>query len=675
MDRKVLVPPAEPDRAEDIEAHREGSSDDTISKHAPRISNVKAAFKRMLGPQPLPACTALAGARGCDEVPRPQRWLPRFLRPYPTELPVNPVALRSSSVQRKLTAILLTDVQDYSRLMETDDEDTLRRLREYQEVIGRCIGEYRGRLVEAPGDALLAEFGSVVDAVGCAVEVQEELASRNAALPADHRMDFRAGVNLGDVIVDKESLYGDGVNIAARLEPLAEAGGICISGSVYDEVQNKLPLEWEYLGEQTLKNIAAPVRAYRLLTGSHVENRATDSSEESNLPEKPSIAVLPFDDMSGEPRQDGFADGITEDIITALSRFPQLIVIARNSTFTYKSKAVKVQDVARELGAQYVLEGSVRKGEDRVRVVAQLIDATTGNHLWAERYDRKLTDIFDLQEEVSQTIVATLPGRLEAAHPEHTRRKAPEKLAAYDYVLAAKLHHHRDSKNDNKEALRLLNKAIDLNPHFAQAYAWKAYTLGQAGARGYTKNPEVAIAQAREAITRALSLDEDDVECHRLVCEINMEWQEWDAAEFHHERAFTLNPNDPRSVAQKGELLTRLGRPVEGEKWVRKAMRLDPYGAHQYVHLLGRALYSARRYQEAVHVFQQIFTPDCGHHAALAACYAQMHMDCKARFHVSEVLRLKPKFSIARYMRGITFADRTHQEHCFEGLRKAGLPE
>jgi len=668
MDRRILVPPGKSDRAEDIRPFLEYNLDSSTIGTG---SNVALRTHRPATDPSLP------DVKLRDEYAQSQSW-PAWFRAHLQSLigpTVCPEAYCASSVQRKLAAILMADVKGYSRLMGTDEEETVHRLREYQELVRRRIEEYRGRLVETPGDALLAEFGSVVDAVRCAVEAQNELRVRNAELPTDHRMDFRMGINLGDLIVDGDSLYGDGVNIAARLEPLAEAGGICISGSVHDNVKNKLQLACEYLGEKTLKNIEVPVRAYRILMGSPRAGETTEFSKRSNLPDKPSIAVLPFDNMSGDPRQDCFADGITEDIITALSRFPHLIVIARNSTFTYKGKPVKVQDVGRELGAQYVVEGSVRKEGDRVRVVAQLIDARTGNHLWADHYDRKFTDIFDLQGEVSQTIVATLPGRLEAAHAERLQRNAPGDMAAHDYLLAAKLHYHRDTKHDNEEALRLLDKAIDLDPESGQSYAWKACALVQASTRGYTSDPEATFAHARETMAKTLSLGENDVECHRILCEINMALHEWDAAEFHHQTAFALNPNDPGIVAQRGELFTRLGRPTEGAEWVRKAMQLDPYGAHKYVHLLGRALYSAKRYAEALHVFKQMLAPDYGHNADLAACYAQMQMDAQAKGHASEVLQLKPDFSIDTYMRRLTYRETTDRERYLDGLRKAGLPE
>lgn len=572
-----------------------------------------------------------AGSRRRDGTDRDKRRLARW-RGHLRHGVAQTIHMQSQSpflCQRKLTAILLADVRGYSRLMGADDEETLHRLRNYQQLIGRRIEENRGRLVETPGDALLAEFGSVVDAVRCAVAIQNDLGARNAELPADHRMDLRIGISLGDVLVDGRFLYGDGVNIAARLEPMAQPGGICISEPVYDNIKNKLGLEWEYLGEKRLKNIATPVRAYRALISSTGISHHTAPPACPNRANKPSIAVLPFDNMSGDSRQDYFADGITEDIITALSRFSQLFVTARNSTFRYRGKAVKVQDVGEELGVQYVVEGSVRKADQRVRIVAQLIDALTGSHLWAERYDRKLTDMFDLQEEMSQTIVATLSGRLEAAHAERMRRQTPRDMAAYDYLLDAKTLHHRHTKEHNEEALRALNKAIELDPQFAEAYAWKACVLTQASVLGYARDPETALKQAREAIEMTLSLDEteNDVECHRILCEIHMARMEWDAAEFHHQRAFTLNPNDPRIVAQRGALLTQRGRPVEGEEWVRKAMNLDPYDAHRYMHLLGHALYAAKRHTDAAHVFRQIFSTDGRNHAELAAFETQITAD------------------------------------------------
>jgi adenylate cyclase len=393
------------------------------------------------------------------------------------------------------------------------------------------------------------------------------------------------------------------------------------------------------------------------------------------LPSKPSIAVLPFDNMSGDPEQEYFADGITEDIITELSRFADLFVIARNSAFTYKGRAVKVQDVGRDLGVHYVAEGSVRKAGNRVRVSVQLIDASVGTHLWAERYDRELVDIFDLQDELTQAIVATLHGRVGSAEEDRLRRKPPQDMAAFDYLLAGRIHHHRVTEEDNAEALRLLNKAIELDPRFAQAYAWKACTLGQALQFGFGDNPEKLETEAVAAVNKALSLDENNVECHRLLCEVYMERRSLDRAAVHNGRALALNPNDPRIVAQKGELLTWLGESKEGVDWIKKAVRLDPHGAHARAPLLGCALYGARQYSEAAEAYRQITSPRYGHLANLAACYAQAGRHAAAEEQAAAVLHIKADFTIDGYLQSLAYQETTDRRHLEEGLRKAGLPD
>jgi len=338
-------------------------------------------------------------------------------------------------IERKLAAIFSADVKGYSRLMGEDELTTIRTLTTYREVMATLIQQYRGKVVDSPGDNLLAEFASALDAVQCAVDTQQELKTRNVELPANRKMEFRIGINVGDVIVERERLYGDGVNIAARLEGLAEGGGICISGTVYDQVENKLGIGYEYLGEQAVKNISKPVRVYRVRMEPGTITSRTETKKVVEMPDKPSIAVLPFTNLSGDPEQEYFSDGITEDISTDLSRISGLFVISRNSVFLYKGKAVKPEEVSRELGVRYILEGSVRKAGNRVRITAQLIDATTGYHLWAERYDRELKDIFTLQDEVTQKIVAALAVKLTAGEQERLVRKYTDNLEAYDYYL------------------------------------------------------------------------------------------------------------------------------------------------------------------------------------------------------------------------------------------------
>ncbi len=574
--------------------------------------------------------------------------------------------------KRRLAAILSADVAGYSRLMGDDERATMDTLYAYRDIFRKHISDHDGRVVDTAGDSVLAVFGSVVEAVHCAAKVQGELDKRNIDLPEGRQMLFRIGVNLGDVFEqDDGTIYGDGVNVAARLEALAEPGGVMISGSAHEQVEGKVDLAFRFAGEQTVKNITRPVRAYRL-------DGATAPQPGAKTPPpfagKPSIAVLPLDNISGDAEQGYFADGITEDIITELSRFPDLFVIARNSTFTYKGRAVKIQQIGQELGARYVVEGSVRKAGNRVRVTVQLIEAEAGVHLWAERYDRELVDIFDIQDELTQAIVATLPGRVGAAEADRLRRRPPRDMAALDYLHAGRIHPHRVTKEDNAEAARLLDKAIELDPEFAQAYAWKACVLGQAIQFGFGGSPMALEEQAMALLGKAISLDENDVECHRLLCEVNMENKRLDRALIHGERAFSQNPNDPRLVAQKGELLTWLGKADEGVEWIEKSLRLDPHGAPGRAHLLGRALYGARRYAEAVEAFRQITAPRHGPLAEMAACHARLSHETEASELANAALAAKPDFTIESYVAMMPYQNTADRDHLAEGLQKAGLP-
>jgi len=531
------------------------------------------------------------------------------------------------------------------------------------------------------GDAVLAQFSAVLNAISCSIAVQKELEERNRVLPCERKVEFRIGVNLGDVIEDRGDIYGDGVNIAARLESLSEPGGVCISGTARDAIGNKVPAEYKFMGERKVKNIAEAIRAYQIVfdvsgKSSPAEvHQSTSESTHPKLPDKPSVAVLPFNNMSGDPEQEYFADGITEDIITELSRYPNLFVIARNSSFTYKGQPVRLEKVGEELGVHYVVEGSIRKAGNRVRVTVQLIEAATENHIWAERYDRELTDIFEIQDELTQAIVGALPARLEAADVERIKRKPPQHMAAYDYVLRSKILHHVGTREANAEALDSCNKAIEIDPDFAQAYAWKACTLRQAVLREYADEPELAGAQRVENAEKALALDENDMECLRILCEINMEQCELEKAEQFHNRAFAMNPNDPRMLAQRGELMTWMGRHVEAEEWVRTAMRLDPLGAKSFTHLLGRALLAQQRYEEALQAYREIVAPRYAHHADMAACHAFLGNKDEAGREAAAALRLKESFSIQRYAVNLSYREEKDLEHHRQGMRLAGLPE
>jgi adenylate cyclase len=515
--------------------------------------------------------------------------------------------MTTQEVKRKLIAILSADVKGYSRLMGEDEKGTVRTLNVYKEVMTGLIQHHRGRVVDAPGDNVLAEFGSVVDAVECAVEIQIELKTRNAELPENRRMEFRIGVNLGDVIEDGEQILGDGVNIAARLESLSEAGGICISGTAFDQVRNKLELGYEYLGEQTVKNIALPVRAYKVLmepkeAGKVIGEkkaklrkwqrtalfgiailivmaagvaiwklyiRPTPQIEVASkekmlhpLPDKPSIAVLPFVNMSGDPKQEFFSDGITEEIITALSKIPQVFVIARASTFHYKGKAVKVKQVSEELGVRYVLEGSIRKGVDKIRITAQLIDATMGHYLWAERYDRDLKDIFALQDEITLKIISALQVKLTVGEQARMTAKGTKNLEAYLKLMQASEAWGGLNKEGNALARKLVEEVIALDSNYAMAYLRLSATHLMDLTYGTTESPEKSLRRAEECVQKALFLDDSSPEAHAFLGRIYLTKRQYEKAIAEGEQALALGPNSDFVQAALAFSLYQAGRLI-----------------------------------------------------------------------------------------------------------------
>jgi len=575
-------------------------------------------------------------------------------------------------VQRRLAAILSADVAGYSRLMGDDEVATVRTLSEYRDAIAGIVAARHGRIVDMPGDNILAEFGSAVDAVEAALEFQAELGKRNAALPEARRMAFRVGVNLGDLVVEGDRIYGDGVNIAARVEALAQPGDICVSAKVHEEVHRKLGLAFEDLGEHALKNIAASVRVFRVLGGAAP---AAAKSAGARSEAKPSIIVLPFTNMSGVAEQEFFADGLTEDVLTDLSRFRELFVISRNTSFKYKGQAVDVKKVARDLGVQYVVEGSVRRAANRVRVTVQLIDAESDRHVWAERYDRDLEDIFALQDEITSAIVATLPGRMEAAARDRADRKPPENMAAYECVLEAKVLHHRSKREDNAKAQQLIARAIQLDPKYAHAHAWKACILGQAWTYSWAEDIPATEQAIEKELAVALTLDENDSDVQRVLAAMHLLRNNHDKAVYHQGRALSLNPNDDLIVVQQGEILTWLGQPEEGVPWIQKAMRLNPYHPPRFWSHLGRAHFVARRYAEAIEAFKRITAPDQFHHAFLAACHAQLGDDATASGHAREVLGRNAAFSWAATLAPVLHYKRDSDlAHHRESVQKAGLP-
>jgi adenylate cyclase len=545
-------------------------------------------------------------------------------------------------MDRKLAAILSADVEGYSRLMGDDEAATVRTVTQYRELIAASVARNGGRVVDAPGDNVLAEFASVVDAVQCAVDIQGELRSLNAALPPSRQMWFRIGINLGDVIVESERLYGDGVNIAARLESLADGGGICLSGTAYDQVEGKLPLGYEFLGEQTVKNIARPVRVYRLrleprpTVGAPARKRSanrgsvmgiigtiaivmllgaggwagwrslrTPESAGLPLPDKPSVAVLPFANLSQDPKQEYFSDGVTEDLITGLSKVSGLFVIARNSAFTYKGKPVKIRDVGRDLGVRYVLEGGVQRAGSRVRITAQLVDATTGYHLWGERYDRELNDIFAVQDEVTQQIVRAMAVKLTETEKVRISRAPTGVLEAYDLVLRGHEERKQTTREGNAEARRLFVKALDLDPGYASAYAGLSWTHLQSWQFLWSTD-RASLERARELGERAIALDNTLADAYHLLGQIYLWQKEHDRAIAQAERAIALAPNDADGYETLAEILGWSGRAEESVRIIRHAMRLNPRYPFFYLWTLGHAYYLLERRQEALDAFGRI---------------------------------------------------------------------
>ena len=584
------------------------------------------------------------------------------------------VSERDEGSRQRLSAILAADVAGFSRLMGEDERDTVSALEACRAIFRERIVMHGGRVVDTAGDSVLAVFDSVLDAVASAVAVQSALRAHNDPRPEARRMLYRIGVNLGDVITRPDgTVYGDGVNIAARIQALAEPGSVAVAGSVRDSVGGKLGLAFVDLGEQWVKNIARAVRVFQVQSTPAIA-AAEAAAPARERPDKPSIAVLPFNNMSGDPEQEHFADGITEDIITELSRFRELFVISRNSSFKYKGQHVEVRKFAEALGVQFVVEGSVRKAGKRVRITVQLIDAGSDTHLWAERYDRDLEDIFAIQDEVTASIVAVLPGRVEAATQDRAARKTTDNMAAYELVLTGKRLHLRSGREDNTAALRVLERAIELDPKYAHAHAWKACVLGQAWGYGWCADRAATEDVIVRELQIALSLDENDSDVHRILAAVAVTRHEFDKAMHHQERALQLNPNDDLIVVQQGEILTWVGRAEEGIDWILKAMRLNPYHPQRFWSHLGRAYFVARRYRETIGALQRLASPDVSGRAYLAACHAQLGEPAAAAEQVRSVLAEIPKFSSDRYLETTTHYQRqADRDHHREGLLRAGF--
>jgi adenylate cyclase len=645
------------------------------------------------------------------------------LKLYPFQKAFGGDSMATEGFKRKLTAILSADVAGYSRLMGEDEAATVRALETYRKVISDLIQQHRGRVVDAPGDNILAEFASVVDAVQCAVAVQKEIQARNLELPETRRMQFRIGINLGDVIEEEDRLYGDGVNIAARLESLAEPGGICVSKTAFDHIETKLPLGYEYLGEQTVKNIAKPVCAYKVQMDPRVtlkakakvkpkegarrrpmiialvvvllmaagaavfwrfafppaEPKVEKASQQQMafpLPDKPSIAVLPFNNLSGDPAQEYFSDGITEEIITALSKVPKFFVIARNSTFTYKGKPVKVQQVSQELGVRYVLEGSVQKAGNKVRITAQLIDALTGNHLWAERYDRNLNDLFAVQDEITKKIITAMQVKLTEGEQAQAAARSTNNLEAYLKYLQAREFLNRGNPESNALARQLAEESIALDPMYARAY----YVLALCALQDYWqitgKSPKDSIERSIELLQKAITLDDTYAEAHSLLGWIFSMTGQYDKAVAEGEKAVALDPNSADSHMRFGKILTFAGSYEESISELQTAIRLNPIPPNIYLYSLGISYILTRQYDKAITWCEKAVRREPNSLLArlfLAAAYSQAGRDEQARIEAAEVLKINPKFSLEKFAQNVTYKNQEDKERLISALRQAGL--
>jgi adenylate cyclase len=589
-------------------------------------------------------------------------------------------------MERRLAAILAADVVGYTRLMGEDEMGTLHRLTALREgFLEPLIADHRGRVVKLMGDGMLVEFASVVDAVTCAVAWQDGVAEREVAADENKRLKFRIGINLGDVIVEGDDIHGDAVNIAARLEGLSLPGGICLSGDAYRHAKGKVGVDFEDLGEHDLKNVAEPVRVYRIATTVSGAVSTKSTAEPLPLPDKPSIAVLPFTNMSGDTEQEYFSDGITEDIITELSRFRELSTIARNSTFHYKGRSPRVQDVGRELGVQYVVEGSVRKAGNRVRVTAQLIDVASDNHIWAERYDRDLEDIFAVQDELTRSIVTTLATQLGKDVVQRAERKHPANVKAYEYYLWGNREYHRFSADHNVKANSLYAKAVELDPNFARAYAGLSNTYCTDFFLNWLRL-EDAPAKGLEAARRAVELDGNDAWCRCMFGAAQMMNERWEQAEGEFDRALALRPGDAEVLVETGHGLIMVGRPEDGVGIIEEAIRLNPLYPDVHRRWLGLGLFRSRRYEDAVDALCAVNLLDGWGYAWLAAAYARLGQTKLATDALEMfVKKRRQELTSAGASAGSTpdllgnyrknFRYEAEWEHFLGALRDAGLPK
>ena len=587
-------------------------------------------------------------------------------------------------LSRKLAAILYADVADYSRLTGEDEDATHRRLSEYLDLVSNSIGHHQGKVVHYAGDAVLADFSTVTNALECATSIQNDLSNRNQDLPDERKIQFRIGINLGEVIVDREDIYGNDVNVAARLESLADAGGICISEAVRTAIGNKLPIAYEFMGEQSVKNIKDPIRAYQVRLHPQEQPREVPPEfQEFELPQKPSIAVLPFTNMNADPEQEYFSDGISEDIITALSKINNLLVIARNSTFTYKGKAVDVRQISREQGVGYVLEGSVRKAGNRIRVTAQLIDATTGHHIWADRYDRELDDIFAVQDEIVREIVVALDVELNEGEQARIWSSGTTNVEAWECVRLGSYNAVYSTNPEVKlQAKALLEKALELDPSYSIAWVMLGWIYQQyvdvASLASDSNSPETALTSMLDCAQKALAADPSCADAYGLLAMYYLELKEFDQAKEMAEKAISLAPNNAHNLGEVSMVLNKTGNPQRALELKKRAMRTCPMYRPGFLRGLGLSYYLLGQLDSAISAFKKSIARESEYlsaHTNLASIYGELGRLEEAKEPVSDILRLAPDFSIKTYMKGLSFSDPKVLIRMEEGLRKAGLPE
>jgi adenylate cyclase len=591
--------------------------------------------------------------------------------------------LSDERVERRLAALLAADVAGYSHLMGADEEGTLARLKDVRKaLVDPAITSHRGRIVKTTGDGMLVEFASAVDAVRCAVEIQRAMADLNAEVLQDDRIQFRIGIHVGDIIIDDGDIFGDGVNIAARLEGIAASGGVCISDDAQRQIRGKVDVAFEDMGPQKLKNIVEPMRAWRVQPGG--QRTAIELPSQAPalaLPDKPSIAVLPFDNLSGDQEQDYFADGMVEDIITALSRFKSLFVIARNSSFTYKGKAVDVKQVGRDLGVRYVLEGSVRKAAGVIRISGQLINAATGTHLWADRFEGSLDDVFALQDKITEAVVSAIEPTVHQAEIDRAARRRPANLSAYDLGLRASQLFSSMTRDGNAEALELCDRALRLDPR----YGFAAFIAGSCHfvsiTQGWAPDPTRATEEARRLLSLALSIDENDSDVLATVG-LGMSYLAEDtvAATELVDRAVALNPNSAVAWSQRGLAYLLGGRCPEAVRSFERSIRLNPLDPLLYMTLsgMGFALIELRRFDEAVAAAKKAIRQNQKYltsHYCLASALGHAGPEAEAQKAVSRLLELEPDFRISKWVKRGASQWHTRNKLVIEGIRKAGIPE